>query len=72
MPKAPCAGVSDPRGKGRHTPRKAVHDAHERGAGDLPVLVLPHQAYAADDAYAIMRLSDMARLAHDAQRGRES
>lgn len=49
---------------------RAVLAADERGLGDVPVLVIPHQQHEPADAYAVMRLSDLARLALDAHRGR--
>jgi hypothetical protein len=49
---------------------KAVGDADERGQGDVPVLVLPRQQHEPASAYAILLLSDLARLAQDAHRGR--
>ena len=49
---------------------RAVLGADERGQGDVPVLVLPRQQYEPGDAYAVLTLSDLARLALDAQKGR--
>ena len=49
---------------------RAVLAADERGLGDVPVLVIPHQQHDPADAYAILALSDLARLALDAHRGR--
>ena len=49
---------------------RAVLGADERGQGDVPVLVLPRQQYEPGDAYAVLTLSDLAKLALDAAKGR--
>ena len=48
----------------------AVMAADERGAGDLPVLIIPRQDHEPTESYAIMRLCDFATLALDAAKGR--
>ena len=49
---------------------RAAHEADELGFGNVPILVRPAPGEDPRDAYVVLRLSDMARLALDAAKGR--
>ncbi len=73
LPQLGCHVVAAPIPWGRVSVylNRAVIDADDRGAGDVPVVIRPAPADAPEAAYCVLRLADFARLAKDAAKGRE-